>query len=256
MSNRKGSSSYILSTTLQKAFQIVECIGERQPVGAPEIQRATGLTKGNVHRLLATLQHLDYVHRGADGYVLTFKMFALGNTVPTTRDIVQLARPYLDRIAGEFAVTAYLSVRTGLQMVNLDRARPNADISVSDDFAISYDLHCTASGRLLLASMDREEREAAYAEMGFAVMTEHTLTDPVALDPEVERARADGFAVERREHGPNINSVAAPIRDHTGRFTASLSAAAPAVILDEELIERLIPRLVNDAGEISALMGH
>ncbi len=254
--NSRTGSAYILSTTLQKSFAIIEFIAENQPVVAAQIRRGTGLSRGNVYRLLATLKDLGYASSERDGYTLTFKMFALGNTVPGSRGVVRLARPYLERIADDFRVSAFLSVRDNLHMVNLDRVRPKADVTVSDDFAVSYGLHCTASGKLVLAWMDRGERDAVYAAMTFAPLTDRTARSRDVLERQVQQVSADGYSIERREHGPNINSVAAPILDHAGHFVASLSAAGPVTILDEEMIDRMIPRLVADARDISTLMGH
>jgi IclR family KDG regulon transcriptional repressor len=252
--NRNGP--YIVSTTLEKAFRIIEHIGERQPVFAPDIQRATGITKGNLYRLLATLEHLGYLHKNERGYSLSFKMFALGNTVPVTRDVVGSARRFLEGISADFGVSTYISIRDRLQMVNLDRVQPAADISISEEFAISYDLHCTASGKLALAHIDPAERRRFIDQIMLVPRTPYTITERSVLEKELEEIIARGYAVEKREHGPNINGVAAPIFNHLGAFTASLSAAAPAMILPEDSLDTIANRLVTDAAAISEMMGH
>lgn len=246
----------MISTTLEKAFQIIEYVGEQQPVQTIDIQRHTGITKGNVYRLIATLEHLGYVQKGTNGYTLSFKMFALGNTVPVTRDVVGIARPFLESITNDFGVSSYISIRDRTQMVNLDRVRPKIDVSISDDFAISYDLHCTASGKLALAHIPPRARSEMYDRIVFTPRTDQTIIDVEVIEEEILKIRAKGYATEHREHGPNINGVAAPVYDHTGGFAASLSAAAPAMILTEERVETLGVRLATDAAKLSALMGY
>lgn len=249
------SGSYRLSTTLQKAFGILECIAANQPVGAPVIRKETGQSKGNIHRILATLETLGYVDRVHDRYSLSFKMFSLGNTVPGTRDIAEIARPYLRQVADDLRVHCYLTVPGRSQMLNLDRVRPNTDIQVADDFAVAYGLHCTASGKLYLSTLTPEQRRAVYETVDLSPMTERTMTDPAELEAEVARIRGDGYATERGEHGPNINGIAAPILDHTGSFVASLSIAGPTIILDEDQMAKAIPRIVADAVTISTGLG-
>lgn len=53
--------SYKLSTTVLKAFQILEFVGAHQPVQPSKIVKELGLNRTNVHRLLATLSEIGYV---------------------------------------------------------------------------------------------------------------------------------------------------------------------------------------------------
>lgn len=248
--------SYVLSTTLQKAFAILEYIGEHQPVTVPALQTDLGMTKGNVHRLLATLDYLGYVSRSGDGYRLTFRMYALGKTVPMTRDIVTAAGPVMHRIAEEERVNVYISVASNNRMVNIERVQARHEIQVADDFAISYGFHCTASGKLYLSFRSPAERAAIYEDITLDRITDHTITSRRELEKRILEIQELGYSTEIMEHSPYINGIAAPILDHTGAFVASLAVIGPAVILTNEDLLRIAPRVVDDARSISAMIGH
>jgi DNA-binding IclR family transcriptional regulator len=141
-------------------------------------------------------------------------------------------------------------------MVNLHRVQPRRDIQVANDYAVTYELHCTASGKLWLSFMTPQERRSVYEEMEFNRRTEHTITDPEALEREVRQVAERGYALEITEHSPYINGLAAPVFDHTGEIAASLSIIGPTPILTMQELERLTPRVLADAREISRLMGY
>ena len=125
--------SYILSTTLTKGFSILEYIAENQPGTPPQIQKDVGLTKGNVHRLLATLEYLGYITKMKDGYYLTYKMFVLGNTVHKTRDLSKVARNYMENLSENTKQNVYLCVPRENNMISLDHVTQVNDIQIVND---------------------------------------------------------------------------------------------------------------------------
>jgi IclR family transcriptional regulator, KDG regulon repressor len=256
MQGSRRQRSYTISTTLTKAFAILEYIAEHQPVKAAEIVGSLGLTKGNVHSLLASLEYLGYVEKHGGGFSLSFKVHSLGNTVPLTRDIAATARPVMERIAEEVQANVYLTAPVDNKIVNLERVVPSADIQIANDFAVSYDLHCTASGKLYLSTLSEERRHALYEGMTFSALTVNSIRDPEALDRELEETRRRGYSLETGEHSRYINGIAAPVLNHDGTFMASLSVIGPAMILPPDELEELAPRLLREARKLSRLMGN
>ena len=248
---KSEASSYPISTTLVKGFSVLECIAEHQPVRASGIIRRLGFSKGNTYHLLAALEHLGYVRKVDEGYELTSRMYAIGNTVPITRHVASIARPIMARIAGEEGIHVYLTVPSKLRMVNLERAQPTSDIQVANDYAMTYELHCTASGKLWLSFLTKSERADLYRRMRLSRRTPSTITDPAQLEQEIARIAEQGYAVELTEHSPYINGVAAPILEPAGSFLASLSVVGPTPILTREAMSRLTPRLIESAGQIT-----
>ena len=68
--------------------------------------------------------------------------------------------------------------------------------------------------------------------------TEHTITSIDGLNDQLKSVAHDGYVVslEELEHG--LNTVAAPIRDHTGVVIAALSVSGPVYRLTEQRAER------------------
>lgn len=244
-----------VSSTLRRATQILEFIAENQPVGATRIQAALGMTKGSVYHVLASLTTLDYVRKEASGYYLSFKLYAMGQTVPKSLDFVEVAKPYMKALAAKEALNVYLSVPDGLRMVGVSHVKPPGPIQVANDFALSYQFHSTASGKLWLASLPPEERQKLYREMNFEKMTETTILTAERLEQEIAQIKVRGYSQEVMEHNAFINGVAAPILDGENTFVASLSAIGPTLVLTSDYIDRVGQIVARTAQEISARLG-
>ncbi len=76
--------------------------------------------------------------------------------------------------------------------------------------------HALAMGKVVLSLLG-PEAVALYVARGLKRFTPHTITSAAALTAELDRARSDGFAVDREEFDENFCCVAAPILDEHGR---------------------------------------
>lgn len=93
--------------------------------------------------------------------------------------------------------------------------------------------HALAVGKVVLSLLGREA-VAVYIARGLKAFTPHTITSGEALTAELDRARCDGFAVDREEFDENFCCVAAPILDEHGRFVAALGLSTSVHIFDQE----------------------
>lgn len=93
--------------------------------------------------------------------------------------------------------------------------------------------HALAMGKVVLAELEPEGL-ARYMSAGLREFTPSTITSPATLAEELERARRDGFAVDREEFDENFCCVAAPIRDEHGRFVAALGLSVTVSVFDAE----------------------
>ena len=93
--------------------------------------------------------------------------------------------------------------------------------------------HALAMGKVVLAQLDSTGL-ARYVGSGLRGFTPQTITSPKRLAADLERAREDGFAVDREEFDTNFCCIAAPIYDDAGRFVAALGLSVTASVFDAE----------------------
>ena len=82
--------------------------------------------------------------------------------------------------------------------------------------------HATAVGKVFLAWGGR------LPEGELAAYTGRTVTDRAALAVQIDRVRAQGWAQAAGEREAELNAVAAPVCDATGRLVAILGVQGPA----------------------------
>ena len=93
--------------------------------------------------------------------------------------------------------------------------------------------HALAMGKVVLALLDANGL-SRYVARGLTSFTPQTITSPQELVAELERVKAEGFAVDREEFDSNFCCIAAPIFDERGRFAAVLGLSVTANVFDAE----------------------
>jgi IclR family pca regulon transcriptional regulator len=97
---------------------------------------------------------------------------------------------------------------------------------------------------------------AAYLERDLERLTSETVTDPDALRAELQRIRAEDFSLTIADVQPFTGSMAAPIREASGRVVAALCFVfRKGLIRNEKRREDLRDRLIHMAHSVSMDLG-
>ncbi|MGM0431169.1 MAG: IclR family transcriptional regulator [Spirochaetota bacterium] len=239
-----------------KASSLLEFIAANQPVQPSTICKGLGLTRANVHRLLATLVHIGYVEKTDDGYQLSFKLFQLGSTVPVKKKLRDLAKSKmydLEKVARE---NIYLTVLSDDVVIAIEEVKSSHHVVLNPDVTYTYPVNTCASGKLLLSCWPQEKLDSYLRNLNYRRRTDHSITDPQAFKQAVQKALRDGYATEILEFADDLNSVAAPIYNEREEVMATVSISGPAMRLTEEKINELIEPLKDAAKQITEKMVH
>jgi DNA-binding IclR family transcriptional regulator len=71
--------------------------------------------------------------------------------------------------------------------------------------------YCSAVGKVLLAHLSEDEREAYLATGPFVALTDATITSAPELRTHLAEVRAGGCAIDNREIAPDLVCVAVPV---------------------------------------------
>lgn len=248
------TNSYVLSTTVVKAFGILEFIASQQPASPSLIVKNLNLTRSNVHRLLATLVATGYVNKDDKGYFLSFKLFQLGNSIPFTRDLKVIAKPFMRSLMEKVNENVYLNVLSGDMIIAIDAVRSDNHLTLNSEKIYTYPLNSCASGKIFLSMLTNKAATETINNLDMKRMTRFTIMDKQKLIQEIEIVKKQGYALEIQEFSEDLNSVAAPIFDYHDQIVATVSLSGPASRLDEDKINRFVRDLVNTAAEITVGM--
>lgn len=213
--------------SVDRALDLLEALaGLDGPVGVGEVAALTGLPQGTAHRLLRSLQRRGYVrHDATRKYSLGAAAFRLGDAAQ--RSLSRSARPHLAQLVELAGETANLAVLEGDDVVYVAQVPSPRTLRMFAEVGRHVPPHSTAVGKVLLAAMDPDRALGVVRRRGLAAMTEHTITDLAAFGVELDRVRAQGFAVDEQEQELGVRCVAVPVGGGAD-VIAALSLSGPA----------------------------
>jgi DNA-binding IclR family transcriptional regulator len=118
-----------------------------------------------------------------------------------------------------------------------------------------FPLHCTASGKVLLAALSESER-ADRLSFPLQRYTGNTITSSEALQETLDEVATNKYATALEEYEAGFGAVSAPILDHAGHVVAALAVSAPSFRLSKTKFILFVPCLQETAGAISAELGY
>lgn len=249
-------NSYSFAKTVQKAFKILEVIGERQIVKPSELVKQLKLSRSNVHRLLSTLIKLGYVEKSNDAkFRLGLKIFILGNIIPLRNQLTDIAHPYMIRLAEISQENVNLAIMYEKKVLYIDKIESSHYLKLDQAIGRTDPLHCTALGKIFLSGMNDQELETFLRYNKLARYTKNTILEPKVLTNVVKNIRKQGYAVDLEELSEGINCIASPIYDYKNHVIAAISISAPSMRLEGKKMEKLKRPLIEMATEISKKIG-
>ena len=85
----------------ERIFQVLEMLAEHGEMGLMEISTELGLHKSTVHRLLMSLIYMGYAKQDetTQKYMLSYKIVSMAGKILERTDILQIAKPYMERLS-------------------------------------------------------------------------------------------------------------------------------------------------------------
>jgi len=241
-----------MSQSLARALQILASLGEGER-SLDQLATELGVHKTTVLRLLRTMEADRFVRRDeAHRYRLGSRLFALADAAREQHVVREVAAPHLRQLNQKTGQTVHLAAWENGEVIYVDKLDSVRSVRMYSQVGVPAALHCTAVGKVLLASQPKRTREALLASIDYHAFTPNTITDADALRDELVEVRAQGWAQDRAEHESFINCVGAPVADQHGRIVGAVSISVPDVLLNYEQVLELLPELLATTKAISA----
>jgi DNA-binding IclR family transcriptional regulator len=244
--------------SVERAISVLEVLAARGEAGVTEVAMEIAVHKSTAFRLLGALEGRGLVeqtgHRGK--YRLGFGLIPLAGAVTDRLDVVQQCRAECTRLADELGETVNVAVLRDHFAVNVDQARGPSAVATHNWIGQLTPLHCTSSGKVLLAHLDPARRTELLARAGTPALTPRTETVVQRLDEQLARVREAGYAMAAEEYEVGLNAVAAPVFDRSGQVVAAVSVSGPSYRLDDQRIRQVVAPLLAATADISRRMGH
>jgi DNA-binding IclR family transcriptional regulator len=236
------------NSVLGKARLILEAFElDDVDLSLSELSRRTGISKASVHRLAQELLDWGMLERSGQEYRLGMRAFELGSRVPRFRVLRDAARPFMESLHFATKEAVHLAVRDGRDVLYLEKIASGPEAAKPSRIAGRMPLHCTSTGKVLLAySPPSVVENALVGEL--PRMTRSTVVAPGLLVEQLKKVRANGYALEQEEVVQGYCSVAVPIHSSGGTLLGALSIAAPTFRAD---VPKLAQALIATTNRLS-----
>ncbi len=214
-----------------------------------EVATSLGVTRSSAYRLLYTLGHLGFVHyeTGTKSYGLGPEVLQLGYGYLAGRDVVEVATPHLVRLRDRTGWSAHLGELHGREVVYLARVATRRAIASTVHVGARLPAKSTTMGRIMLAQLAERDVRNLYRDDRAGLP---------ALLRQLAEDRIQGSVVQNSVYEPGVASVAAPVRDMSGRVIAAINVSAVSMLTDEaELHGPLKADVIAAAEAISRDLG-
>jgi IclR family transcriptional regulator, pca regulon regulatory protein len=252
------------SQSLERGLAVLSTFRSGRPLlGVSEIGREIGIGRSTTHRYVATLTMLGYLQQdpGTRKYRLGPRVLDLGFSALNSMELREVAAPHLRRLSDETGFTVNMAILDGADVVYVERCRSTQagqrEIDLNLHVGARLPAYCTSLGKVLLAFRSPEEQAAALDLIDYTQRGPNTIVSRRALETELERVRAVGFATNNEELAYGLRSIAAPVLSREGAAVAAINLAAHSSLMPmNRLAEQLSPTLRQTAADISAHLAY
>ena len=216
-----------------------------------DLATRTGLQRPTVHRMLKCLAAENMVQQDGDThrYYLGSMVFELGLTATPRFNLREMCHPALARIAEATGDTVFLTQRSGLDAVCLDRREGTFPIKT---FTLEVGMRRplgVGTGSLAILSALPEEEIEQVVDANNVRLPEYGLNGGSLLS-QVKRAQKLGFAMREMPGLAGVRSVGQALRNQGGVPFAALSVSTISSRMSEKRAAEIATLLKTETRQI------
>ena len=244
-----------IPATLRAVSVLEALVAAERPQALAELTGMVRLPKPTLYRMLGMLETAGLVIRepGARRYAPGPRLAALGRNVMLNGSLRAARGAILAKLVGEIGETCNFTMLDGAQVVYVDRVETAWPLRMTLTSGSHVPLHCTASGKLLLALLPKASRERLAAQLPLNRFTDSTITDPKRFGAELARIRGNRYATDNEEFHAGLVCVAVPVIGKK-RACAALAVHAPVSRMPLDRALSYLPVLRRAAAAMSTTL--
>lgn len=247
-----------MSNALDRGLRALELLaGHSEGLPLQDIAGALDVAPSATHRMLASLVEMGYVRQDPrhGHYILALKLISLALKHLSDIDLVDLARPMLDRLANESGELVRLGLVDGESLIWVSKAQgTRSGLRYDPDAGAEAKLSCTASGLAWLGTMTNEQALERVYRQGLPKPGQYGPQAPTTIDEllaRLQQTRSQGYALVTETFEAGAAALAMPIMQAGQQTPAGvISIAGPSVRLTPERMQQLVPALMQTARQL------
>jgi DNA-binding IclR family transcriptional regulator len=215
--------------SVERAISILDLLAQGGWRTGADVARELNVHRSTALRLLGTLERHAIVERDqrTARYRLGRRIPQLASVVTGEFDLRYVARPVCEQLARAAGETATLDMLVGDVIVPIEQATASTSVVSVNWLGRRTPVHCTASGKAILAFLPDAERERLLSRP-LERVTAHTITERNELEAQLANVHQSGIARTFEELELGLDAIAAPVFGADGGVVAALDVSGPS----------------------------
>lgn len=238
---------------LEKGLDILELLARSpEPLTQSGIAKACRRSSSEIFRMLNFLEMRGYVVRNesAATYRLSLRLFQLAHAHAPVEQLIQAAVGPMQALSRHLGESCHLSTLEGDSLIVIHAEESPAKVRLSIQVGACFSPLQTASGRLLLALLPKDRREAWLGQS--KEFGRQTSSRRETLKQELETLHSTGYALSRDETVSGVVDAAVPVGCQEIRAALAVSAlVSPAQDKDPGTFVKPMLRCANDIAKLA-----
>ena len=247
--------------TVLKALNILELfLGNQNEMSFTDIVRVSGLKRATVHRAVSVLKQCNYLkqRKKRGPYSLGTRLInLLGNTGNAAKPNETDSMVYLAELSRLINESVHVQMWCGSEILFTKALSVSANSrrEIPGDL-MRLPLNHTCNGKIVLANLSDEDLKKYFSQNHTITRTAKTMTDFNQMKDELDIVKKEGIAFEEEECRPNVNGLAANLKNIYGETVGAVFIVGNAKRLDHQTLLELVPTLKICATNMSRALGY
>ncbi len=244
---------------LERGIEIIEYLTS-YPKGKtlPEIYQRLNIPQTTAYRILCTFIRCEYVTYSEDTkrYKLSMKLLMLGYRTLRDYSLLESVMPRMRELRDLIHETVCFGVLGERDGILIEQVQGDRAFCFTMTLGKSFELHCSAPGKAIMANLPRVECEKYLDRMAFTRYNDRTITSREDYERELEEVFRCGYALDREEELTGVVCVGAPILNHVGYPCGAIWTSAPVDRVVKSNADFVIENIKSAAIQISKDLGY
>lgn len=243
----------------ERIFKVLEILADNGEMGLMELSTELGLHKSTVHRLLMSLIYMGYAKQNEKNqkYTLTYKLVNMSGKILERMDIVEIAKPYLERLSDISGETVHLVRRDGSDILYIHKIEAKVGtIRMVSHVGMIHPMYCSGVGKAIMATLPEKEVKKIWDASVIERKTAKTIVTLEDMMRTLEQVRKNGYALDDEENEEGVRCIAASLRGYGKSVKYAFSISGPVSRMTKDRIEELAADMKKVQAELSRELGY
>lgn len=243
----------------ERIFQVMEMLADHGEMGLMELSTALNLHKSTVHRLLMSLIYMGYAKQDevSQKYMLSYKVVNMASKVLERTDVLQIAKPFMERLSDLSGEAVHLVQREGNNILYIYKIEAKVGtIRMVSHVGMVHPMYCSGVGKAIMATLPEKEVRKIWNESTIEKKTDKTITDYAKMLEVLEEVKRNAYALDDEENENGVRCIAACLYGHQKEVKYAFSISGPTSRMTKERVKELAVDVRKVQEELSRELGY